>query len=268
VGQDNVSFASPFQAALLYKETSMKSIGASILLVLLSVASATAQIYHGGVRRAGDPPAPAYCSPCLFYSGDFDPNGPDINELLNGSTIGNDLGTAVIYIPFVIPAGQTWTVKGLFINEMVSDAVLDPPEASWSISTGLSTGVAGTVVASGRGPATLTPTGRSWGGRAEFTFQVSVKEFQLQSGKYWLSVLPQCTNSDNPDCQLTVYAASDVEDNPPPNFKGGSPINESYFTYARDGGYYLLTAGNGGVCGVGCNRFSAGAVGVARSAGH
>jgi hypothetical protein len=243
----------------------MKCTCVAIFLALLSALSAVAQTQGPSVLRLqADVPVPPYCSPCLFYSGDFDPNGPKDNTLDNGITPANDVGAATIYIPFVIPAGQAWTVEGLFINEMVTDAVLDPPAALWSISSGISAGQAGTVVASGRGAATLTPTGRDWSGLTEYTVQVQVREFQLQPGKYWLSVLPLCTNVDNPACVLTQYEASDVEDQPPMNSKGISPLGESFYTNARGADYYRPTSGSGGVCNVGCDRFSAGAIGVAR----
>ncbi len=242
----------------------MKNVRFLSLMALLCALPAAGQAHkvNGSLSKAGAPTVPPYCSPCLFYSGDLDPNNG--GALGNGTTIANGSGTAAIYIPFVVPTGQEWDVRSLFINEVVTNALVDPAEAVWSISAGVSAGQAGTVVVSGRGPVTMTPTGRSWGGLTEYTFQVQVSEFELQPGKYWLSVLPECTNQNDQGCLLTVYAASAVEDNPPMNFKGSSPANDSFFTYKRGGDFYSPTAaGNGGVCNQGCDRFSAGAIGVA-----
>jgi hypothetical protein len=246
----------------------MKNVCFLSLMALLCALPTTGQAHKvsGSGSKTGAPTVPPYCSPCLFYSGDLDPNNG--GALGNGTTIANGNGTAAIYIPFVVPTGQEWDVRSLFINEVVTNALLDPADAVWSISAGVSAGQAGTLVVSGRGPVTMTPTGRSWSGLTEYTFQVQVREFELQPGKYWLSVLPECTNQSDQGCLLTVYSASAVEDNPPMNFKGSSPANDSFYTFKRGGDFYRPTAaGNGGVCNQGCNRFSAGATGVARKLG-
>jgi hypothetical protein len=91
-----------------------------------------------------------------------------------------------------------------------------------------------------------------------------VKEFQLESGTYWLSVLPQCTNKDDAGCSQAEYLATNVEDNPPQNFKGSSPADDSFWNYPHFNDYYVPTWGPLGACqGLGCDRFSAGVVGVA-----
>ena len=246
----------------------MKSICGVLLLAFLSALPATGQVRaaKGLTSSADAPTVPPYCSPCLFYSGDFDPANPHSNALGNGVSLGAIVGPATIYIPFVVPAGQEWTIRGLFVNELASVEVLDPPKALWSISSGVSAGQAGTLVASGLGGATLTPTGRNWGGYAEFTVMAQVKEFQLQSGTYWLSLLPRCINKDDASCSQAEYFATDVEDDPPQNFKGDSPGDASFFSYPHSGDYYIPTWGFTGACGGYCDRFSAGAIGIARKA--
>ncbi len=250
----------------------MKSTCGVLLMAFLSALSATGQARAAKDLRpsANSPTAPPYCSPCLFYSGDFDPANKKSYDLTNGRMLLNGVGASAIYVPFVVPAGQAWTIKGLFINELATVDVLDPATSPWSISTGVSKGVAGSVVASGIGSASLTPTGRSWQGMAEFTVMVGIREVTLQSGTYWLSVLPQCTNKDNQSCTQAGYFATVVEDHPPQNFKGNSPADDSFVTYGNPGWYYYPTWGGpfDGACNTGCDRFSAGAIGVAMHAGE
>lgn len=244
----------------------MKNICFLLLMALLCAFPAAGQAHkaNGPRSKAAVPTVPPYCSPCLFYSGDFDPNNPKSGVLANGATLTGGVGASVIYVPFVVPSGQTWSVKGLFVNELLSVEILDPANARWSISTGVSTGNAGTTVASGLGTATLAPTGRSWNGLAEFTVTAQVKEFQLEPGEYWLSLLPQCSNKEDASCSQAEYFASDVEDNPPQNFKGSSPADASFWTYAHGGDYYRQAWGASGACGGGCDRYSAGVIGVAK----
>jgi len=244
----------------------MPKICLAALLAVVSPLSIVAQARVAGSTQAPTGPhVPPYCSPCLFYSGDSDPANRATSGLGNGTALGGIVGTAAVYIPFVVPVGQTWTVRALFVNELAAVEVLDPATAPWSISINVSSGNPGTVVASGNGSSTLTPTGRSFDGYAEFTVMTRVREFQLQPGTYWLSMLPQCTNKANPSCAQEDYFASNVEDVPPPNAKGISPWNDSFLTYAHGGDYYTPTWDYPISC---CNRFSAGAIGVATKTGE
>lgn len=250
----------------------MKNIFFLLMLALMCALPAAGQAHkaNGSRSKAAVPTVPPYCSPCLFYSGDFDPNNEKDYDLGNGKMLFNNIGEGAIYVPFVVPEGRTWTIRGLFMNELATVDVLDPATTPWSISSGVATGNAGTVVASGAGSATLSPTGRSWQGMAEYTIAVNVREFQLQSGTYWLSLLPQCTNKDNPSCTQAGYFATDVEDRPPQNFKGNSPADDSFVVYKNAGWNFYPTWGGpfDGACNVGCDRFSAGAIGVATRTGE
>src|ERR1700734_2155730 len=98
---------------------------------------------------------------CLFYGGDFvdDPFYPPISGGSNNQWTPGLI--AYTWVPFIVPAGETWDVRGLFTNNASSFGVLDQgveprSVASWSISTGVSAGNAGTVVDSGTSPATST----------------------------------------------------------------------------------------------------------------
>ena len=82
---------------------------------------------------------------CLFYGGDFldNPLYPPFlpNGLANENTLlvpGTPYGAAV-WVPFTVPAGQTWDVTGLFTNNLSSYGVLDQGTeptsvAYWSIN--------------------------------------------------------------------------------------------------------------------------------------
>jgi hypothetical protein len=231
--------------------------------------------------KASRPTAPAKgkcgnpAAACLFYGGDFldSPLYPPFlaNGLANENTLfvpGNPYGAAV-WIPFTVPAGQTWDVTGLFTNNLSSYGVLDQGTqpaavASWSINEEIIAGSPGVVVDSGTSPATSTATGRSGFGLTEFTVQVSGLSFTLGPGTYWLSVVPVCTNSANPYCD-SVFFTSDVEylNTTPANAYGpAEPLDQSYFDSPIFGVSFEPTNGPAGASGGdGGDAFSAGVLG-------
>jgi len=213
-------------------------------------------------------------APCLFYGGDLvvNPVGPAIaNGLSNETTTlipGTPYGGAT-WVPFTVPAGQTWTVTGLFTNNQSTYGVLDqatePDSAAfWSINQDVEAGSAGTVVASGTSAATSTPTGRSAFGLNEYTVQVTGISVTLAAGSYWMIVVPICTNAADPFC-FGRFFLSDVEyvNVLPTNARGpAEPVDDSFF----DSPFFLLTFdptyGPVGTCfAIGCDAFSAGVLG-------
>jgi hypothetical protein len=212
---------------------------------------------------------------CLFYGGDFlnSPIYPPFlaNGLANEQTeevSGSPYGAAV-WIPFTVPAGQTWDVTGLFTNDLSTYGVLDQGSepnsvAFWSINEEVFAGSAGTVVDSGTSPATSTPTGRQGFSLSEYTIQVTGLSIVLTPGTYWLTVVPVCTNSANPYCE-GIFFASDVEylNVPPVNAFGPvQPPNAAYFDSPTFGSSFEPAYGPVGACaGDGCSAFSAGVLG-------
>jgi hypothetical protein len=212
---------------------------------------------------------------CLFYGGDFidDPLYPPSlpNGLANETTLfvpGTPYGAAV-WVPFTVPAGQTWDVTGLFTNNLATYGVLDQGTeptsvASWSINEGVFAGSAGTVVDSGTSPATSTTTGRAAFGLTEFTVQVTGLSVTLTAGSYWMSVVPVCTNTADPYCD-GIFFESDVEylNTTPANAYGpAEPIDASFFDSPAFGLSFDPTNGSVGACGgLGCDAFSAGVLG-------
>jgi hypothetical protein len=225
------------------------------------------------------PPAPGKCGnpahDCLFYGGDFldDPFNPNIaNGLANENTTlvsGTPYGAAV-WIPFTVPAGKTWNVKGLFTNNLSSFGVLDQgveprSVAFWSINEGVFPGNAGTVVDSGTSPATSTKTGRAAFNLTEYTVQVTGLSVVLTAGSYWMMVNPTCTNTANPFCD-GVFFATDVEyiNTKPTNAYGqAEPIDAAFFDSPVFGVTFDPTNSTVGACAVlGCDAFSAGVLGL------
>jgi hypothetical protein len=212
---------------------------------------------------------------CLFYGGDFlnDPSYPPTlaNGLSNQDTLsvtGSPYGAAV-WIPFKVPAGETWDVTGLFTNDLSTYGVLDQGSqptavAYWSINEGVFAGNAGTVVDSDVSPATSTATGRAAFSLTEYTIQVTGLSITLTPGTYWLTVVPVCTNSANPYCD-GIFFASDLEylNVAPTNAYGpAEPIDASYFDSSYFGLSFNPTNGPVGACGGdGCDAFSAGVLG-------
>lgn len=240
---------------ILFSITLLFVFGLSVLSELASAQTAT---------------PPSYCHPCLFYGGDFDESNPAANALSN-SFVGSRQFSAV-YVPFLVPKAQVWTVTGFFSNNMSNTALLDPPLIKWSISSGVSAGHSGTIIAQGTAHATYTPTGRGWNGLTEYTTlghltpQTAVT---LAAGVYWMTAVPMCTDLNS--CHFAGFWLSDVEDVPAPNHKGIEPNDDSFFLAPTDGWFFFPTAYPNGVCngggnGTGCDKFSAGLLGSAKPA--
>lgn len=162
--------------------------------------------------------APKYCTPCLFYGGDFDITSPAADTFANENIIpGNFPTLSQIYSPFQVPAGQTWNVTGLFVNSIAYPTALDPVATPWEIRTGIPIdgGNGGTLVASGTNNATMTQTGRNLNGTPEYTILVTWSTpVILGPGIYWENITPQCTDANNSQCTaegFTGFLESDME---------------------------------------------------------
>jgi len=220
---------------------------------VLSAASAVSpgwQMVHTGT-------APNYCSPCLFYEGDFNPNNPNANALLSGKT---SSGNGKVYAEFNVPKGKTWTVTGAFVNDLSTAKRLNPVATPWSISSGVNVGNGGTTVCSGADNATFTPTGRTGFGYKEYTVQIKKlkQPCQLKAGQYWLMIQPQDNHSNS------FFYETDVEDTPPRHHFGPqATLDDSFWTSKANAAYYQPTWGTNGACGSrGCDQFSDGLTGT------
>jgi len=176
---------------------------------------------------------PSYCKPCLFYAGDFDSNASDANGLANEFDVLISTGAAV-YAPFIVPHGEVWTVTGLFTNNILDNGVLDPVTIPYEIRKGIPPGggSGGTLVCHGSKPATLTNTFTN-GGLPILIFATKVEHIKgcrLPAGKYWLSVIPYCTNPNDSRC-TNSYRAFEANDDGAMNHRFGplEPANNSFF---------------------------------------
>ena len=174
-------------------------------------------------------PAPSYCTPCLYYSGDFDAAGPNPDGLIDqNGAVG---GLAQIFTPFTVPNGHTWYITGLLINSLSvsSTGTHSPKKAGWSIWRGVNAGAAGTLVFAGANKATFTPTGRTLlGVYTEYTVHVALSQpVTLGAGEYFVNVMPQCT--DPTACSGQLLYESDVEDALPAHHHGPANIVDSSF---------------------------------------
>jgi hypothetical protein len=211
--------------------------------------------------------APSYCSPCLWYGGDIDPSAANANGFANENTQPNVGLAATTYAAVHVPAGTNWDVTGLVTNNLSNNGgILDPDQATWSISEGITSGSGGTTVASGTATASVGPTGRSDFGFTEYWVSVNFSPVHLNPGhNYWISVVPQCTNAGDSACNTAEFFLSDSTSQtnaypgPLTGHTGLGFFNSSYFgfTYAP-------------ICSVsaeGCQYLSAGVIGTIGTGG-
>ncbi|MGA8489085.1 MAG: hypothetical protein WB711_01600 [Terriglobales bacterium] len=224
----------------------------------------TSTVMSSQWKPAYRPTRPSYCNPCLFYTGDFDPNNSNANGLANEADL--LVPDAHIYtaIPFYASSGSS--VTGLFVNSLDTVGVEDPAKDPWDIRRGVSSGNGGTDFAHGTAKSTDTPTGRSGFGLNEYTHLVKFAAVSVtKKGNYWTNVTPQCTNANDSNCDSARYFESDEEDDPSPINHVGScknVLDNSYWNSTSFGTNYEPTWGSSGGCGgIGCDSFSTGVLG-------
>ena len=202
----------------------------------------------GMTRNLVSPLQPSYCSPCLFYSGDSDPNNPNANGLWdnNSSYFGIN---GVIYTPFQVNAKKGWNVTGLGGNIEMYPSPPTLAGQDWSIVTGVAAGGTPgttTVLCSGTDSSpVITDTGRLFFGLyEEFNVASHVSGCPvLKRGKkkhptiYW-----QTNPVDTSTLQLAYE--SNVPDSPPPGACGpAAPLDQSFF-YGPSFGVSTFTNAN------------------------
>jgi hypothetical protein len=255
---------------------------ALIALFCLSAAAANKPPIVIPLQQNGAPPVgteePCIVNTCVFYAGDFDPNGPNPNGLWNqvASFFGLDID-GTVWVPFTVPKkfkgakGKTdWSVTGLFVNNQNFPSP-SATSATFSIVQGVTAGGSPTggqvkVFCSGTAGVSATPTGR-----LAFNFYVEETYLAtgisgcpiLERGTYWMTLVAQVPNPPN---GFEYNYLSDVEDNTPPNAEGpGVPvIDNSMFTSSFFGFSNFTLANSANVCGtIGCDNFSVGVIGTA-----
>ena len=196
----------------------------------INIPRAAGTVASGRLPQAQTPPT--FCKPCLFYAGDFDSNASDANGLANEVDIVVSTGAAT-YTPFIVPKGKTWTVTGLFTIEFMSDMNPDPKIAPYEIRKGIPKkgGNGGQLVCHGKRTATVIDTGicQGFGFECYAVEANHVKGCRLPSGKYWMTVIPYCTNKNDNNCD--GWRAFVTNDDGAMNHRFGplEPANDSFF---------------------------------------
>lgn len=168
----------------------------------------------------------------LFYGGDFDPNNPDSNAIANENdsvVSGNPYGAAA-YQNFVISSGSSWNVTAMFTNDQMT---VNPTTAYWEIRSGISEGNGGTLIASGTGADTVTPTGRF----QEFTNLVSGLNINLGFGTYWMAVVPETPSQSGRSFLSNTFGLNSI----------GTQISDQQFFNSAFFGANFTNADNEGV---------------------
>ena len=167
-----------------------------------------------------------------FYGGDSG-DSQYSSAILNENVGDRDPYTSATYQNFY--ALSDITVRGLFTNNLSN---LNPSSGYWEIRSGVSEGNGGTLIASGTGAVTNTPTGRSGFGYDEFTNLVSGLGVSLAEGQYWFAVVPVC-----PTCNSqAAYNANTFGT----NSIGKSDLNLEYFNSPLNGINFLNPNDNDG----------------------
>jgi hypothetical protein len=164
----------------------------------------------------------------LWFNGNYDGRDAVVNE--SGTGPGNLGYDGRIYDDFIVPVGQTWTIRGVFSNDALGAT---PATAAWEIRTGVSAGNSGTLVASGDGTDSLTDTGQkvSDGLITLHVYQnlVSGLSVTLGPGTYWLSVAPDLQgDASGAQSFITSTSGSGAIGQPPGN--DGNSFFTSNFT--------------------------------------
>jgi hypothetical protein len=204
----------------------------------------------------------AWCAPpahasTLWYNGNMDNRDFFVNQTSSLAPGGVD---GRIYDNFIVPVNQQWTISGVFSNDIENPILPSTPTtASWEIRSGVSSGVGGTLVASGDGADVLTATGRTTtvffpGSATEYTNQVNGLSVTLSAGTYWLSVAPDTNGADALGWDISSTSGASAVGSPPGN------DDNSYFSSANYGlSFFSASSLEGG----GTWDYSMGVVGTA-----
>jgi hypothetical protein len=183
----------------------------------------------------------------LFYGGDINPNDANSSGLANERDAIVDY--ARTYQNFVVPVGQTWTITGLFSNNL---SQLNPTQGDWTIRTGVSVGNGGTIVAGSAqtgsvgAPLTQTTTGRSAFGYTEYHDEIDGLNVVLGAGTYWFNVTPwdlgnsgRSFNSNSPTGGLNAVGTT-VEDQ---QYFDSNFFNQNFANADNDGPFPRFSDG-------------------------
>jgi hypothetical protein len=186
-----------------------------------------------------------------FYGGDLDPNNPNANALANenDAIVGGSPYGAATFQNFILSASPGTpsinTITALFTNNLSG---LNPVTGYWEMRTGVSEGNGGTLIASGTGAMTHTPTGRSAFGLIEYHDEIDGLSVNLNTGtQYWFAVVPNDPTNPNRSFNSNTFGLNSV---------GTQVSDQQYFDSAFFGANFT-NADNEGVF----PTFSSGVIG-------
>jgi len=166
--------------------------------------------------------ASARADTTLWYNGDYIGVGGAVSGGGAADEITSNQGYYRAYDDFST-GGLTWDVTRVWCNTAMR--VTGVTQASWEIRSGMAPGSGGTLVASGTGTATQTPTGRSINLQPEYTISVGGLDLHLAPGTYWLDVAPLVGSDPGTGGYLDSYASYTAGINainlPPGNIANG-----------------------------------------------
>lgn len=208
----------------------------------------------------------SYCKPCLWYAGDFDSNDSNANGMADEKDI--LVEDATVSVPFTVPKGKVWKITGALGLWAWSNLILDPAQVDWSFAKGVRAGHAGKRIKAGTSSATYVADSCLGSEAVCVTIVTKGISVTLTEGRYWMTLVPYCTNSHDQGCTDQRYFLMDVEDKPPHNHYGPKNVlDASYATSKQFGYYYAPTWGSSGTCsGSGCDAFSVGLIGTSEDA--
>ena len=112
------------------------SFALSMLLAMCALAAA-----QDTAPNPKAPTPPSFCKPCLWYAGDINLDNSNANGLPDEKDL--LVSQSAVYVPFTVPKGKIWRITGAFGVVLSEIGGIDPPQADWSFSKGVSTGKAG-----------------------------------------------------------------------------------------------------------------------------
>jgi hypothetical protein len=178
---------------------------------------------------------PPACNPCLWYSGDFDPNNSLATGLWNANAAWNR-ESAQVFVPFVAASNGTTDkhveISSITFNELENGApISDLDGGTYTFLEGVSFGNGGATLKTGDCESlTAADTGVSWSGYELYNFTCALKNSEkVAIGEiYWVNILPTFMTQG-------FALLANVADNPAPNQMGWS--DDYYNSYYNGLGY-------------------------------
>jgi hypothetical protein len=198
------------------------------------------------------PPWPKFCSKadgCIYYSGDFDVNGPDPN---GSCAINNNTDDCSLF-EAVKPTAAATVTGGSITIWLEGTSTVGTNPTPFTIYTGVAAGKNGKAVCKTSGNAAVAVYGESDFGLTQYSYSIKkLKKSCALKAKtmYWVVLQPQYTSEDD------WGFVPDVEDAKPDKHVGWPNVKDNDFiTYPQIGDTTPVPVyGSSGTCGgTGCD---------------